>query len=87
MALDSKQKRGSAIGVTMPSRSWLAEPDGTLASTDRLSLMKLCATIEPGELEVFTPPYYVSASQALTPGMVASDAILPGARATQAGVP
>jgi len=47
MALDSKQKRGSAISLTMPHRSWLAEPDGTLADTDRMSLLKLCSAIAP----------------------------------------
>jgi hypothetical protein len=47
MSLDSKQKRGSAMLVSMPFRSWLAEPDGVLASTDRLSLLKLCSAVTP----------------------------------------
>ena len=47
MALDSKQKRGSAISLTIPYRSWLAEPDGTLADTDRMSLLKMCSAIAP----------------------------------------
>lgn len=47
MALDSKQKRGSAIGMSLPHRQWAAEPDGTLANTDRVSLMKYCAAITP----------------------------------------
>lgn len=39
MALDSKQKRGSVLGFALPFRSWLAEPDGALGSTDRMSLL------------------------------------------------
>jgi len=35
--------------MTMPHRIWLAEPDGALADTDRLSLLKLCSAIAPGE--------------------------------------
>ena len=34
--------------MTMPHRIWLAEPDGTLANTDRLSLLNLCSAIAPG---------------------------------------
>jgi hypothetical protein len=44
MALDSKNKRGSAMLLTIPFRQWLAEPDGTLAVEDRMSLLKLAAT-------------------------------------------
>ena len=47
MALDTKRKRGSAIGLTQPFRVWLAEPDGTLAVSDRASLLKLCSAIDP----------------------------------------
>jgi hypothetical protein len=49
MALDSKQKRGSAIELTMPHRAWLANPDGTVADTDRASLLKLASGVAPGE--------------------------------------
>lgn len=45
MALDSKQKRGSAISLSLPHRQWLQEPDGTIAASDRLSLVKLCSAI------------------------------------------
>lgn len=45
MALDSKQKRGSALDLTMPFRSWLSEPDGTIAATDRQSFVKLCTAV------------------------------------------
>jgi hypothetical protein len=47
MALDTKQKRGSAIDLTLGFRSWLAEPDGSLAVTDRLSLLKLASAVSP----------------------------------------
>lgn len=47
MSLDSKNKRGSAIHLGSPDRQWLAEPDGSLASTDRASLLKLAAAIAP----------------------------------------
>lgn len=39
-ATDTKARRGSLFGWTQPSRLWLAEPDGTLDASDRLSLMR-----------------------------------------------
>lgn len=45
MALDTKQKRGAAMLLGQPYRPWLAEPDGTLSATDRLSLLKLGSSI------------------------------------------
>lgn len=47
MALDTKTKRGSAMGMTLPYRPWLTEPDGTLAVDDRVALLKLAASIAP----------------------------------------
>lgn len=47
MALDSENKRGSAMLLTLPYRPWLAEPDGTLDSADRVSLLKLCSAVTP----------------------------------------
>ncbi len=48
MALDSKQKRGSAINLGLPFRAWLAEPDGTLDASDRASVgLKLCSAVTP----------------------------------------
>ena len=41
MALDTEQKRGSAMEVSMPWRQWLAEPDGSFNAGDRASLLKL----------------------------------------------
>lgn len=49
MALDSKQKRGSAIGILSPSRQWLTEPTGTIDTTPRQSLLKLCSAIAAEE--------------------------------------
>lgn len=47
MALDSKQKRGSAVSMSLPFRQWLAEPDGTLANTDRMSMVKFASAVAP----------------------------------------
>lgn len=56
MALDTANKRGSVIGLSLPFRQWLATPDGTLASTDRASLLKMAATITPdAPVEVSSP--------------------------------
>jgi hypothetical protein len=44
MALDTKQKRGSATLLTLPFRAWLTEPDGALTVEDRTALLKLAAT-------------------------------------------
>jgi hypothetical protein len=45
--LDSKQKRGSVVGLSLPGRPWLAEPDGTLSSTDRVALMTYASAVAP----------------------------------------
>ena len=47
MALDSKQKRGSAMLVGMPFRTWLTEPTGTVSVGPRLSLLRLCSAVTP----------------------------------------
>lgn len=43
MALDTKQKQGSAMLLTMPFRQWLAEPVVSIGSGEQLSLLKLCS--------------------------------------------
>lgn len=45
MTLDTKQKRGSAIGLLSPGRQWLAEPTGTLGVGSRQSLLALCSAV------------------------------------------
>lgn len=45
MALDSSQKRGSAIHIAMPSKQWLVEPDGTISGTDKQSLARFCSAV------------------------------------------
>lgn len=55
MAIDSKQKRGSAIGVGLPFRQWLSEPSGALDVDDRLSLLKWFAGTAEEEEIVGTP--------------------------------
>jgi hypothetical protein len=52
MALDTKQKRGSAIDLTLGFRSWLAEPDGSLAVADRVSLLKLSSGVPPSAVSL-----------------------------------
>lgn len=47
MSLDSKQKRGSAMLVGMPFRTWLTEPTGTVSVGPRLSLLRLCSAVTP----------------------------------------
>ncbi len=44
-ALDSKNKRGSVISMTIPGRPWLCEPDGGFGRGDRLALALLAATV------------------------------------------
>lgn len=84
MALDSKQKRGSAINCGIPFRRWLAEPDGTLADTDRVSLMKWCSAIAPeAAAAAIVGPYYVAASQIFTAGAVAAEVFVPGHTASE----
>lgn len=45
MALNTKQRRGSAIGVSLPFRQWLAEPSGSLPLASRLSLLRYVASV------------------------------------------
>lgn len=47
MALDSKQKRGSAMLLGQPWRGWLAEPTGTVTSASRISLRWWCSAVPP----------------------------------------
>ena len=47
MSLDTKQKRGSVINISLPFRSWLAEPDGSFNTSDFLSLMYYSSAIAP----------------------------------------
>lgn len=47
MALDTAQQRGSAVGVSLPWRSWAAVPTGTISYGERLSIAYY---VSPGEL-------------------------------------
>lgn len=49
MSLDSKQKRGAAVNLGIPGRQWLAEPDGTFLSADRISLLAYGSAEQPLE--------------------------------------
>lgn len=44
MALDTKQKRGSAMSIGMPGRPWASVPAGSLAQLSRQSIVLLCST-------------------------------------------
>jgi len=50
MALDTKQKRGSVLGLSLPWRTWQVEPSGTLGVGNRQSLLKLGSAIVTGAL-------------------------------------
>jgi hypothetical protein len=58
VSLDTKQKRGSVAGLTMPHRPWLSEPDGALNSTDRMSLLRMGAAVAPAPPGGFVPGLY-----------------------------
>lgn len=45
MALDTAQKRGAAMGISLPFRPWLTEPTGALDVTARLSLLRFSSSI------------------------------------------
>lgn len=47
MALDTKQKRGSVLDLTLPWREWLADPDSSLSVADRQALLKLGSGVFP----------------------------------------
>jgi hypothetical protein len=63
MAFDTKQKRGSIIGVSLPFRQWLAEPIGAFSGSERLSLLKLSST--PLASPVATDPFVKSPTRAV----------------------
>jgi hypothetical protein len=54
VALDTKQKQGSALDIGMPFRQWLAEPVAVLTSAEHLSLLKLCSEPVPGVVVLAT---------------------------------
>lgn len=56
MALDTKQKQGSAMLIGMPFRPWLTEPQATPDAGDRLSLLRLCSDPTPAAV-AFRPAW------------------------------
>lgn len=54
MALDTKQKQGSAIGITLPFRPWLTEPVVSIGAGEQLSLLKLCSEPTAAAVSVVT---------------------------------
>lgn len=53
MSLDSKQKRGSVIGLALPFRPWLVEPTGALnLAIERQSVIYLASAISAGDAVV-----------------------------------
>ena len=69
MALDTKQKRGSALNLSNPSRPWLVEPDGTLANTDRLSLLRFASAVTPAAPGGFKVAWAARCNVILQPGL------------------
>jgi len=63
VSLDTKQKRGSVIGVSLPFRQWLAAPIGALGGSERQSLLKLAST--PLAAPVATDPLVKSPTRAM----------------------
>ncbi len=61
MSLGTKHKRGAAVMISLPFRQWKAEPDGTLASTDRVALLYYSAAIAPAGA-VAPNPVFVAAA-------------------------
>lgn len=59
MALDTKQKRGSVLGLSLPFRNWQSEPAGEFDVGGRLSLLRLFAGLaaEGGEAEGPSPVF------------------------------
>lgn len=46
MSLDTKQKRGSAIAIGSPYRTWISEPQGASSFGSRLSFLRFFSTGE-----------------------------------------
>lgn len=46
MPLNTQQKRGSAVNVSMPFRAWVLVPTGSInAQSERLVLLKMCSAV------------------------------------------
>jgi hypothetical protein len=71
MALDTVQKRGTAIHLGSPWRSWAAAPDGTLNVGDRQGLMYLGSAIASGILVIVSTAFQVLFRSAPRYGLVA----------------
>jgi hypothetical protein len=69
MALDTRNKRGSALNVGSPWRGILPEPDGAISLGDRQTVVFLYAGIEAGagsESPVFELIVYVQMPASLS---------------------
>lgn len=85
MALDTKQKRGSALLMGQPWRGWLAEPSGALPVASRISLRWWCSGVSPGPL--VRGPWRIVAAQVYCPGGVAGESYTPGGVAGESYTP
>lgn len=70
MSLDSKQKRGSAIEMTMPFRIWCSEPNGSLGSEQRASILKLCSAVFEAAASDTGTAYYTGLNPVFFGGML-----------------
>ena len=65
MAIDTRQKRTSAIDLTLPWRGSFPVPDGSISNSDRLQIGNLFATQFTTELIATTAASIILAGQAV----------------------
>ena len=78
MALDTRDKRDSAIGNSLPWRMRYPVPDGTIGKADR---RHLAGHYRRAEVEVVRGPFVWEAMDSFSPGFVEQDGFAPGLEA------
>jgi hypothetical protein len=77
MSLDTKQKRGSAISMSLPWRAWVSDPSGISEFADRLSFVHFASASGGAERGGFLLCGTISVTPLLS-GSVSVSALLSG---------
>lgn len=77
MSLDTHQKQGSAIALTLPWRVWISDPNDALSLVgSQLSLLKMCSDFEASA--GLSGPWFQRSGQVHAVGLVAGATWSPG---------
>ncbi len=73
MAIDTREKRSSAVHVMLPWRGMLPLPDGTISDADRQHVALLYSGIAVSAAVIIFGPFHAEAMQVFLAGMQAGE--------------